>query len=212
MEGVPTVAAWREKYRLLRVVCPNCSKAHRHWVREMAYNAIVEAKCWPRDLPRQLRGMRMSYRLAVMGRSRKGTRRVIPFPKLAPIQKEEDAMTEHASLFAEMSAAANLLRAGGAHVRRDDLWFEWRQVQQCRMPALSEEESLALFDTWIEEDLCRLMAERDQALCAILKAVDESAARNRGQLIVCASGTVLHDAGDPAVMAEHAPHVQAARR
>jgi hypothetical protein len=54
------------------------------------------------------------------------------------------------------------------------------------------------------------MDERE-TLRATLKTTDASIRRNSlGNPIRYTCGAILHDRGDPAAMAEHAPHVQAA--
>ncbi|MCP3462532.1 hypothetical protein [Bradyrhizobium sp. CCGUVB23] len=110
-------------------------------------------------------------------------------------------------MIAEMDQAADAMRESGAHVRRHDLQLVFREIQQAHMPHLSREQWLELFELWLERDLARLQTERRRTLNAILDAIESAAKANGPGKIRCVCGAVLKDPGDPATMAEHAPHV-----
>jgi hypothetical protein len=97
--------------------------------------------------------------------------------------------------------------------RTYECWFEFRQLTRRRMPQLDEAERRELFEQWLTHDRARRHA-RIKATSAKLWAYLDYCARANGlgKPFVCSCGAVLHDPGDSAVMAEHAPHVQAARR
>ena len=94
-----------------------------------------------------------------------------------------------------------------------ECWFEFRQLTRRRMPQLDEAERRELFEQWLTHDRARRHARIKATSAKLWANLDYCARANGpGKPFVCPCGAVLHDPGDAAVMAEHAPHVQAARR
>ena len=117
------------------------------------------------------------------------------------------------SLFHEMNEIADALLRNDPDLcdsRTYECWFEFRQLTRRRMPQLDEAERRELFEQWLTHDRARRHA-RIKATSAKLWAYLDYCARANGpgKPFVCPCGAVLHDPGDAAVMAEHAPHVQA---
>src|ERR1700747_2513946 len=120
------------------------------------------------------------------------------------------------SLFDEMSEITDALLRNYPDLCDSltyECWFEFRQLTRRRMPQLDEAVRRELFEQWLTHDRARRHA-RTRATSARLGANLDYGARANGpgKPFVCPCGAVLHDPGDAAVMAEHAPHVQAARR
>src|SRR5262245_31360927 len=115
------------------------------------------------------------------------------------------------SLFAEMSAAAEAMRAGNElYVRRGDLQLLWREVQRSRGDRLSREASADLFEVWLAHDLGRLQARiaaNTEKLWQTLNDVAE--ANGPGQPFTCCCGQALHDPADPEMLRIHGPHMAA---
>jgi hypothetical protein len=84
----------------------------------------------------------------------------------------------------------------------------FRDIQKSVMPELTTERYEDAFDDWLLHDLAR----RERRVAKVWDNIDAFAKANplSEPFVVC--GAVLHDPGDSAVMAKHAPHVQAARR
>jgi hypothetical protein len=116
------------------------------------------------------------------------------------------------SLFEEMTAAADALRATVDRLNRYDLQIEFRQIIRARRRDLSREEWLAMFEIWIE-GVCREMR-------ASARGCDRRRDRDHRRLRArqCAGGSVrvpvrrgARESTDPAVMAVHQPHYLAAK-
>ena len=82
MDDVPTVAAWPENYKTLRIDdCPFCGATHWHSVGNSMYGDVRAANCAQRDLPKRLRGKTLFYRLHRMHLRSAGRCEVIPFAR-----------------------------------------------------------------------------------------------------------------------------------
>jgi hypothetical protein len=85
----------------------------------------------------------------------------------------------------------------------------FRDIQKSVMPELTTERYQDAFDDWLLHDLARW----ERRIAKVWDNIDAFAKANPlSEPFRCVCGAVLHDPGDSAVMAEHAPHVQAARR
>ena len=84
-----------------------------------------------------------------------------------------------------------------------------RGIQLATMPDLSTEQYQDAFDDWLLHDLARW----ERRIAKVWDNIDAFAKANPpSEPFRCVCGAVLDNPADPAVMAEHAPDVQAARR
>ena len=127
-------------------------------------------------------------------------------------------MTEPArlSLFDEMDAAADALRKDNPNLHDalgDELQLLFMGIQQRRMPHLSGDERIELFEMWLTEYAAKCKREREAAIAGIIATIDAYARANGPRAkFKCPCGEELDNPGDPAVMAVHQPHCLAAKQ
>jgi hypothetical protein len=116
------------------------------------------------------------------------------------------------SIFDEMTAAADAMRATVDRLNRYDLQIEFRQIVRARRPDLSREEWLAMFELWIEGYVAKCERRREESIAWFVRTIDEYANANVPEdPWVCPCGEVLDNPCDPDVMAVHQPHYLAAK-
>ena len=138
-------------------------------------------------------------------------------------------MSERPDLFAEMDHVADVLRENDPSLREslsDELQLEFRALQKRRMPELSKDEFLDLFDAWrcgylarLEAELAALrrrMAENDRELAPLIaeqrrrNVRSHDATAQADDVFICRCGEIIADPFDPEQMRIHQPHVIAA--
>ena len=130
-------------------------------------------------------------------------------------------MGHEPDLFTEMDHPADLLRETNPELREslsDELQVEFRQVQKKRMPWLSKEQFLDLFEIWrdgyitkLEAELAEVRKRMTENDCKLAALAAEHAARNPHlNQFVCRCGAVIADPLDPEQLRIHQPHFIAA--
>jgi hypothetical protein len=118
-------------------------------------------------------------------------------------------VTDQPDLFTQMDQAADLMRRENPYAGKADMALLFRDIQKSVMPELTTEQYQDAFDDWLLHDLARW----ERRIAKVWDNIDAFAKANPlSEPFRCVCGAVLHNPGDSAVMAEHAPHVQAARR
>lgn len=143
MIDVPIVIVKRRDDKLLELVCPFCRRHHCHGSggHSRPYVGHRLAHCADAHLPPPLRKRRHSLGYHLID--------------LTELHMSEQTMND---LFNEMDVIADQLRGDPLHVPEDNK-IAFRQLQKKRLPDLTREQSLEMFELWESRNIDQVRAE-----------------------------------------------------